>query len=44
MFNVRKHITIATSPRMDERQISLFTRRQAFAALLFVSPDALVGR
>jgi hypothetical protein len=29
---------------MDERQIAPFTRRQVFAALPFVSLDALVGR
>jgi hypothetical protein len=44
MFNVGKHITIATSLRMDARQISPSTHRQAFSDLLFVSLDALVGR
>jgi hypothetical protein len=42
MFNVSGHIIIATSLRMDELQIRLY--RPAFAALLFVSLDELVGQ
>ena len=42
--NVRKHITISASLRMEERQISRSTHRQALSALLFVSRDVLVDR